>query len=237
MPSDPLTSAAATHCPAPGDALLFDMDGTLIDSMPLHDLAWADWHARHGLSFEGTAFFEATAGRSNTDIMSGLLPHLDAQSIAAEATIKEQLYRDRALTQLTAIEGAIDYLHRARAAGHRLAICTASMPNNIALACQRFGLDQLVDTVVCPADPLHGGAPGELLRGKPHPDLFLEAARRLGAEPAHCLVFEDAPLGVEAARRAGMRAIALSTTLPASAFAAYDNLVHTMPDFTGYAVL
>ncbi|MEJ7137901.1 HAD family hydrolase [Amphibiibacter pelophylacis] len=226
-----------THTPAPTDVLLFDMDGTLIDSMPLHELAWADWHARHGLPFEGQAFFEATAGRSNTEVMGELLPRLDATAIAAEAKVKEGLYRERALTQLQAIKGALDYLRRARAAGHRMAVCTASMPDNIALATQRFGLDELVETIVCPADARHGGAAGELLRGKPHPDIFLEAARRLGADPAQCLVFEDAPLGVEAARRAGMRAVALTTTLPASAFETYDNVSHVMADFCGYAPL
>ncbi len=77
-------------------------------------------------------------------------------------------------------------------------------------------------------------SPEDGLRGKPHPDIFEEAARRLGVAPARCLVFEDAPLGVEAARRAGMHAVALTTTLPAAAFSAYDNLRHAMADFVGF---
>jgi beta-phosphoglucomutase-like phosphatase (HAD superfamily) len=85
----------------------------------------------------------------------------------------------------------------------------------------RFGIGDKVQTTVSPADGL---------RGKPHPDIFLEAAKRLGVDPAECLVFEDAPLGVEAARRAGMKAVALTTTMGADAFAGFDNVVAVVPD-------
>ncbi|WP_307719145.1 HAD family hydrolase [Massilia oculi] len=69
-------------------------------------------------------------------------------------------------------------------------------------------------------------------RGKPHPDVFLKAADRCETMPAQCIVFEDAPLGVEAARRAGMRAVVLTTTLPAEAFAEFDNVIAIVNDFT-----
>jgi beta-phosphoglucomutase-like phosphatase (HAD superfamily) len=97
----------------------------------------------------------------------------------------------------------------------------------MALAFQRFGIDGWVETVVSPADGL---------RGKPHPDIFFEAARRLGIAPELCVVYEDAPLGVEGARRAGMKAVALTTTLPASAFAQFDNLLAIAADFTTLAL-
>ena len=92
---------------------------------------------------------------------------------------------------------------------------------------RQFGLGEQVDTITSPADGL---------RGKPHPDIFLEAARRLGVEPARCLVFEDAPLGIEAARRGGMAAVVLTTTLPADAFAGFPNVVATIADFTDYSL-
>jgi beta-phosphoglucomutase-like phosphatase (HAD superfamily) len=111
----------------------------------------------------------------------------------------------------------------ARERGMKLAICTASTPENMALAFERFGLDAHVDTVVSPADGL---------RGKPHPDIFLEAARRLGVPAADCIVFEDAPLGIEAARRAGMPAVALTTSLPAQDFESFGNVLAIVPDLT-----
>ena len=72
----------------------------------------------------------------------------------------------------------------------------------------------------------------DVARGKPHPDVFLKAAEQLGAQPQDCIVFEDAPLGVEAARRAGMRAVVLTTTLPAEAFKEFDNVIAVVRDFS-----
>ncbi|HSI57358.1 MAG TPA: HAD family phosphatase [Ideonella sp.] len=212
---------AAPH-PAP-KALLFDLDGTLIDSMPLHQSAWGRWHGHQGLPFDEDSFFESTAGRSSDEILLDLYPAASVAERAAMGDHKEALYRDEAMARLELIAGALDLLAAARQRGLKLAICTAAPLVNIEIALQRFGLGALVDTLTSPADGL---------RGKPHPDIFEEAARRLGVAPADCLVFEDAPLGIEAARRAGMCAVALTTTLPAAAFAPYPNLIATVEDFT-----
>lgn len=208
----------------PVAALLYDLDGTLVDSMPLHHDAWRTWHARQGLPFDDDGFFSATAGRTNAEILAELFPGSDAAHIAALGEAKEALYREVALTQLQAVPGAIDMLHRAAARGLAQAVCTAAPPGNIAVAYQRFDLQRHVATTV---------SPDQGFRGKPHPDLFLEAARRLGVPPEACLVFEDAPLGIEAARRAGMRAVALTTTLPAAHFGGHPPPLAVAPDFTG----
>lgn len=205
-------------------ALLFDLDGTLIDSMPLHQSSWMRWFAEIGQPLvEDRRFFATTAGRTNGEILADMFPQHGEAEREAMAERKEALYREEAATRLQAIDGALELLADARARGCRLAICTAAPLDNIAVALQRFGLGELVDTITSPADGL---------RGKPHPDIFEEAARRLGQAPADCLVFEDAPLGVEAARRAGMQAVALTTTLEADAFADFPNLVATVNNFT-----
>jgi beta-phosphoglucomutase len=204
--------AAVTSKPN-GKALLFDLDGTLIDSMPAHEQAWIIWHERHGVEMDATSFFASTAGRTNNEILSGMLPGRAAAEYKDWADEKEALYRAQAGKSLVLVAGARDYLVKARGLGFSLAICTAATPENMALAFRMFELDRLVDTVTSPSDGL---------RGKPHPDIFLEAARRLEISPEHCVVFEDAPLGVEAARRAGMTAVALTTTLPAAAFASVN---------------
>ena len=206
------------------NALLFDLDGTLIDSMPHHHEAWVAWHARRGLAIDGDDFFLRTAGRSNPEILADMFPAASVAEVHAMADEKEALYREIAAGALQLIAGAQDFVARARSAGLRLAVCTASTVPNMKLAFARYGVDTWVETVVSPADGL---------RGKPHPDIFLEAARRLGVPAGDCLVFEDAPLGVEAARRGGMRAVALTTTLPAQAFADYDNIVAVASDFRG----
>ncbi|TXC66550.1 HAD family phosphatase [Piscinibacter aquaticus] len=201
---------------------LFDLDGTLIDSMPCHHDAWVARHARRGLSVDADAFFAATAGRSNDEILADLFPAATPAERIAMADEKERLYREAAATRLALVAGAAEFVEASRAAGVKLAVCTASTPENMALAFSRFPIREWVQTVVSPADGL---------RGKPHPDLFLEAARRLGLAPERCIVFEDAPLGIEAARRAGMNAVALTTTLPAASFAGYPNLIASASDF------
>ena len=204
-------------------ALLFDLDGTLIDSMPHHHTAWEEWHRRRALPFDADSFFAATAGRTNAEIMRTLIPGATADDYLAMAHEKEALYREIATHSLELIPGFDALQAAARARGWKLAICTASTPENMALAFARFGLDTHMDAIVSPADGL---------RGKPHPDIFLEAARRIGIAPVDCVVFEDAPLGIEAARNAGMTAVALTTSLPAEDFGAYANVVDIVPDLT-----
>lgn len=208
-------------------ALLFDLDGTLIDSMPHHQSAWNAWYARRGLPMNAGDFFAATAGRSNAEILADLFPSHSTDEHVAMADEKEALYREFAARSLALIGGAQAFVEMARAGGLRMAVCTASTLPNMALAFDLHGIDAWVEQVVSPADGL---------RGKPHPDIFLEAAKRLGVAPEDCVVFEDAPLGVEAARRAGMQAVALTTTLAAEHFAAFDNLIAIAPDFTTLAL-
>jgi beta-phosphoglucomutase len=248
------------------DALLFDLDGTLIDSMPLHERAWALWHERRGQSIDVRSFFKTTAGRTNAEVLAEVYPQLSEAERAAMGDEKEALYRELAAQALGLVTGADAFVSAARAAGLRLAVCTASTLQNLALAFAQHPIDRWVQTVVSPADRASWPSPGDdrpqgrsssgfspadraswpssadhaekpetgnLLRGKPHPDLFLEAAHRLGVPAAHCLVFEDAPLGIEAARRAGMDAVALTTTLTADAFAAFSNLRAVANDFRG----
>jgi beta-phosphoglucomutase-like phosphatase (HAD superfamily) len=227
-------------------AFLFDLDGTLIDSMPHHHDAWVEWHARRGVAMDVEGFFASTAGRSNAEILAEMFPALPAAEHARMADEKEALYRERAARSLALIEGAHAFVEKARGAGLALALCTASTPQNMALAFKRHGIDRWVQTVVSPDDRASVPSPGadrpqgraasglspqDNLRGKPHPDIFLEAARRLRVAPGECIVFEDAPLGIEAARRAGMCAVALTTTLPAKAFTGFANVLAIHPDF------
>ena len=221
---------------SPVRALLFDLDGTLIDSMPHHQSAWDAWHAQRGLPMNRADFFASTAGRSNAEILADLFPSHSADEHVAMADEKEAIYRAFAAQSLALIGGARAFVEAARAGGLQMAVCTASTLPNMALAFRLHGIDGWVEHVVSPADVASGPGPAVPLRGKPHPDIFLEAAQRLGLAPEHCIVFEDAPLGVEAARRAGMRAVALTTTLGADHFASFDNLIAIAPDFTTLAL-
>jgi beta-phosphoglucomutase len=203
-------------------ALIFDLDGTLIQSMPLHERSWAVLFEELQWPFDREAFFERTTGKTNAEIFAALMPHASVSEHERLALRKESLYRQLARTELQAVPGALAFMQAARDAGLKLAIGTAAPLGNIEVAFAAFPFGSLVATVASPADGL---------RGKPAPDLFAEPARRLNVLPAHCLVFEDAPLGVEAAQRAGMKAVGLTTTVHAGAFATYPNCVRCVPDF------
>lgn len=200
------------------------MDGTIVNNMGFHDRAWEEWHRRRGLPFDGESFFAATAGRANAEIIPTLLPDVAPDEVGPIGEEKEAIYRELYGPHREPVAGFDRLVAEATRLGVKLAVSTAAPTANIGFILDELDLRRHFVTVVNPS---------ATVRGKPHPDLFLEAARRLAVPPEACIVFEDAPLGVEAARRAGMRCVALSTTLGAEAFAGFDNLIATVPDFTG----
>jgi beta-phosphoglucomutase len=205
-------------------AFIFDMDGTIVDNMAFHMDSWLEFFARRGKVYDPDVFFRETAGAQGGEILRARLGHdlLDAD-IAVLGEEKEELYRELYAPHLKTLPG-FDLLARdARARGVRMAVATSAPPSNIAFTLDGLDLRRHFDAVVGAAD---------VARGKPHPDVFLKAAEKLGAAPPECIVFEDAPLGVEAARRAGMRAVVLTTTLPAEAFADFDNVIAIAADYT-----
>ena len=209
-------------------ALIFDMDGTIVDNMGFHTQSWITFFARRGRDIDADEFFRATAGRQGKEIIrSHMGEHLDDDEVAVLNHEKEAVYRELYAPHLKAVEGFEDLIADARSQGIALAVGTAAPPANVEFTLDGLGLRRHFDTVVGATD---------VARGKPHPDVFIEAARRCGAEPQHCIVFEDAPLGVEAARRAGMRCVVITTTLPAEAFAEFDNVIKIVSDFAELSV-
>ncbi len=209
-------------------AFVFDMDGTIVDNMAFHTRSWITFFERRGKAVDADEFFRTTAGRQGQEIIrSHLEQELADDEVATLIHEKEGVYRELYAPHLRAVSGFEDLIATARASGTKLAVATAAPPANIEFTLDGLDLRRHFDAIVGAAD---------VARGKPHPDVFLEAARRCGVAPEHCIVFEDAPLGVEAARRAGMRAVVLTTTLPASSFAEFDNIVAIVNDFAALDV-
>jgi len=207
----------------PKRALIFDMDGTIVDNMAFHTKSWIAFFERRGHAIDADAFFRATAGRQGGEIIrSHFGEHLLDDEVMTLNHEKEAVYRELYAPHRKAVEGFEDLIADAKSQGIALAVGTAAPPANVEFTLDGLDLRRHFDAIVGATD---------VARGKPHPDVFLEAAKRCGAEPADCIVFEDAPLGVEAARRAGMRAVVLTTTLPAEAFAEFDNVIAIVPDF------
>jgi beta-phosphoglucomutase len=208
----------------PQRALIFDMDGTIVDNMAYHSKSWVAFFARRGHTIDEEGFFRATAGRHGQEIIRTYLGdgYSDADHLEMIAE-KEAVYRELYGPHLATLAGFETLIATASAAGVKVVVGTAAPAENIVFTLDGLNLRERFDAIVGAADTK---------RGKPHPDVFLMGAEKAGALPADCIVFEDAPLGVEAARRAGMRAVVLTTTLPAEAFAEFDNVICIAKDFS-----
>ena len=135
---------------------------------------------------------------------SALLDHLRRQDEADALTHeKETIYRELFAPRFAEVAGFRQFAAQVRARGLKVAVGTAGDIGNVEFALGHLGLEPAPQAIV---------RGDEGLPGKPQPAIFLEAARRIAADPAHCIVFEDAPFGIEAARRAGMRAVAICST-------------------------
>lgn len=185
-------------------ALIFDMDGTIVDSMPAHKATWIDFARRHGVQLDADEMMRRTTGRNGMECVRILLdqPTLDAATAWALVDEKEQLYREQFGPVFAEVAGFGAFYAAARAQGLRMGLGTAGDQANVDFALAHLRLQP-------PPDAVARGDEG--LRGKPEPDIFLAVAQRLGVAPQDCIVFEDAPFGIEAARRAGMRAVAICT--------------------------
>jgi beta-phosphoglucomutase family hydrolase len=205
-------------------AFIFDMDGTIVDNMAFHTRSWITFFEQRGMSIDAEEFFRTTAGRQGREIIrSHMGEHLDDDEVLALNLEKETVYRELYGPHRKTVGGFDELIARAKLKGIKLAVATAAPNANIEFTLDGLDLRRHFDVVVGAAD---------VARGKPNPDGFLLAAERCGVAPEHCIVFEDAPLGVEAARRAGMRCVVLTTTLPAAAFAEFDNVIAIASDFS-----
>lgn len=177
--------------------LIFDADGTLVDTMPMHYLAWQQTAQSMGGEFPEPLFYEL-AGVPTVRIVEILNEKFGYGFNPQEFTeIKENLYMEKYLPTVNSIEPVVAV---ARKYQGRLpmAVATGAVQRVVQAALAATNLTAMFDTVVGADDVKHG---------KPAPDTFLEAARRLGVEPQYCLVYEDSDLGLEAAQRAGMTGI------------------------------
>ena len=186
-------------------ALIFDMDGTMIDSMPSHKNSWAEFARRKGLQVNIADVMRRTTGRTGLECMRILFDQPDMPEAQAVAHVheKEAVYRDLFAPIFAEVAGFQTFFQLAHARGLKLGVGTAGDRHNQAFAYQHLRMPMAPLTTV-------GGDEG--LPGKPDPAIFLEAARRMDVEPARCIVFEDAPLGIEAARRAGMQAVGIASS-------------------------
>ena len=196
-------------------AVLWDMDGVLADTGEFHYEAWREVLAEHGIEYT-REFHRKTFGMNNAGILSYLLgEQLTPELLSEIGDSKEARFRAAVRRHAKPLPGARTWLERLQRAGFRQGIASSAPMANIDVLIDELGLRRFLDSIVSGVD----------MPGKPEPVLFLTVAERLGVSPESCVVVEDAVAGVEAARRAGMQCIAVTTTSDAESLSAADIVV------------
>lgn len=184
-------------------AVIFDMDGVLVDSFAPHRDSWLQAAREAGVEMTEEQF-ATTFGRTSREIIRHFWGHgLGEEQMRAIDDHKEALYRDIVRDAFPTMDGAVDLIDALRAAGFRLAVGSSGPPENVELSVRCLGRVDSFDVVVTGRDVTHG---------KPDPEVFRIAGERLGVPKERCAVIEDAPAGVAAANAAGMASIALLGT-------------------------
>lgn len=204
-------------------AFIFDMDGTLVDNARFHTKAWRQFLAELGVEISLDQLHRQTSGRTNEQTLHQFLgDDLPDTVLAQYAARKESLYRTLYRPHLCLVGGLDRFLCQARRLGIPLAVATAADRRNVEFVMEGLAIQAYFQAVI--------GAE-EVAHGKPHPEMFLTAAKRLGAPPERCLVFEDSLHGIEAVRRAGMAAVAVATTLDPREFHGLPHVWQVVDDF------
>jgi beta-phosphoglucomutase len=186
---------------AAGLALIFDLDGVIVDSMPVHELAWRRY--LESLGFDGGDIPARMHGRRNDEIVRDFLGGaIDHDTVLAHGAAKERVFREMLRDRLgeSLVAGIAEWLERVE--GAPLALATNAERANIDFTLDGTGLRRYFDVIV-------DGS--EVARPKPAPDVYLRAAALLRIAPQNCIVFEDSPVGVAAAAAAGMRVVGVRT--------------------------
>ena len=213
-----------TQTPAPAATwgALFDWDGVIIDSSSHHEESWERLAKEVRLPLpEG--HFKRGFGRKNDFIIPHLLAWTnDPAEIQRLSLRKEALYREVVAKRgLSALPGVRVWLERLREAGVPCAIGSSTHRANIDLSLGMIGLREFFSSIVTAED---------VRQGKPHPEVFLTASARIERPAAHCVVFEDAFVGIEAARAGGMKVVAVATTHPLAELTAADLAVSRLDE-------
>ncbi len=204
-------------------AVLFDLDGVLIDSGAAHLRSWQALAAEQGVEIPQEKFL-ATFGQRNADVVPTLFGNeRSPEEIAALGDRKEALYRDMVRGNMPRIPGAVDLVQRLAAEDVAMALASSAPRENALLALRELNIESAMGAIVTGED---------VSRGKPDPMVFLTAAQRIGVPPERCVVVEDAPPGVVAGVAAGMKVVALASGHPRSALTEAHWVVDALSELT-----
>ncbi len=204
-------------------AVIWDMDGVIADTAHYHLRAWQEAFQKRGVNFTEETFRESFGQRNDTIIGKVLGQGVSQEEINAISNEKEASFRQAIRQHIRALPGVIELMNSLARNGFSLALASAAPMENIRLLTEGLGIDRLFQGIVSAED---------VAEGKPNPQVFLLAAERLGVKPENCIVIEDAVAGVAAAKRAGMRCLAVTNTHPRASLAEADLIVDTLAEVT-----
>lgn len=196
--------------------VIFDLDGVLVDSSRFHRESWRIVGRERGFEMTDELFWR-TFGMPNRQILPLLLQRdLSEEEMEELSEKKEEVYRQIAQGRMRPLPGAVELVRGVAADGFRVALGSSTPWSNIRVVLESLGILECFEQIVCSDDVLHG---------KPHPEVFLKAAEKLGLPPHRCVVIEDAVVGVQAAKAAGARCLAVATTHPEEKLREADRVV------------
>lgn len=201
--------------------VIFDLDGVLVDTVPLHYAAWKRLFDEYGYAFDETIYRQKVDGRARLDGIRGVMSDLDEEAVI-EASDRKQGYFLKMIDQgqLQPFPTTIPFVKTLKERGILLAAASSSV--NASNILERIGLLDEFTTVVTSADVIHG---------KPHPDIFLTAARNIGLAVSECIVFEDSESGISAARRGGFFCVGVDRHQQPQYFKEANMMVKDLADF------
>ncbi len=210
-------------------AFLFDLNGTMINDMEFHNHAWHSILTKDlGASISFEAVKKEMYGK-NQDLLERVfgVGHFSQEQIDQISIEKEHRYQAAYKKHLTLIDGLDKFLEKAKEAGILMAIGSAAIPFNINFVLDNLDVRSYFSAIVSAED---------VKNSKPDPETFSKGAKLLGLSAEDCVVFEDAPKGIEAAQNAGMKCVALTTMHTTDEFSAYNNIIAFIEDYNDPAL-
>jgi beta-phosphoglucomutase family hydrolase len=199
-------------------AVIFDMDGVLVDNAHYHERAFAEYFSRYGTKLAPEMF-----GRGNEELMTELFPNESKERRRELADGKEAYYRQIYEPHIKPVAGLIEFLEELHANNVPVAAGSSAPVENIDFVLDKLQIRSYFDVVVVAA---------MVRKAKPAPDIYLKSAELLNVNPENCIVFEDALAGIKAARTAGMKVVGVATSLPKEKLTETDRIINNFTEIT-----
>ena len=184
-------------------AILFDMDGVIIDSNPFHKIALKEFCKQHGYELTDEELRLKIYGRTNKDWIPNLFGKLSPELVAQYGEEKEAMFREIYKNDIKLVDGLREFLDSLETLGIPRAIATSAPRSNVDFTLRYTHTGKYFETILDEAF---------VTRGKPDPEIYLKTAAALGFDPGNCVVFEDSLSGVAAGKRAGCKVVGITTT-------------------------